>query len=203
MLGRKIYFLIVFFIALPAVLFAQNGVHTHDGFFMRFLVGPGYSQMTIDDVEGSEYKFSGAAGEFRFQIGSEISQNLIAYGVLGGGTITDPEVEWKGETHSTEDVKASAFDIGAGLTYYFMPDNYFVSGSLVGSRVQLEVSDKKFESDYGFGFFASVGKEWWVGDDWGLGVAIFGYFSSVPDKDPSDATISNVAFGAAFSATFN
>jgi len=49
-----------------------------------------------------------------------------------------------------------------------------------------------------------VGKEWWVSNRWGLGVAIFGSFSQSKDKgDGVEYTIKNRAFGVLFSATFD
>ncbi len=49
-----------------------------------------------------------------------------------------------------------------------------------------------------------VGKEWWVTDNWGVGVAAELLLSSMKD-DPvvSDATYSATTFGLLFSATYN
>ena len=78
------------------------------------------------------------------------------------------------------------------------------------STITIEVDGEKIESDIGFGFKALAGKEWWVGDDWGLGIAVFGSYSSmdVNSVDGQEVTdvipsISNTAFGILFSITYN
>jgi len=49
----------------------------------------------------------------------------------------------------------------------------------------------------------ALGKEWWVSDHWGLGVAGHISFSSNQDPVASNNTLTTWAFGAAFSATYN
>jgi hypothetical protein len=57
----------------------------------------------------------------------------------------------------------------------------------------------------GFAFDATLGKEWWVGDAWGLGLnGDVTYFSSKDDTILGvDETWSGPSFGLRFSATFN
>lgn len=199
---RLSFLILISMLVLQNLTFGQ-GVHEHDGFFLRFQAGPGYGQMTMDKVLGSEMEFSGAGGEFVFQIGGTVGNNLILFGEFGGFVIQDPTVKIGGQELEVSDLKSSTSDFGAGLTYYFMPSNIYLSGSLLAARATLEFADNKSSSDIGFGFRFSVGKEWWVSDDWGIGVAIFGYYSSVPDKEPSESTISSSSFGVVFSATYN
>jgi hypothetical protein len=53
-----------------------------------------------------------------------------------------------------------------------------------------------------------VGKEWWVGAQWALGVALYGYYSDMHVQTSIeginyDYFTSNYSFGAMISATFN
>lgn len=58
------------------------------------------------------------------------------------------------------------------------------------------------ESNSGLALDFTVGKEWWVGGNWGLGLAgCFGYHS-IPDGGV-DANWSGTSFGLRFSATMN
>jgi len=204
---KHFYFCTIFMILFITTLaFSQTtGKYQHDGFYMRFLLGGASSTMTLDDGS-TEMELSGMSAAFRFQIGGTISENLIAYGEIGGIQIQNPDIEMDDKTYETDDTKASNFDVGAGLTYYFMPTNIYLTGSILASRAELEYTrgstTAKGESDMGLGLFFGIGKEWWIADDWALGATLFTAYNSVPDKGSSDATISTMTFGVAFSATF-
>jgi len=206
-MGKKIFVIILTALLCTPILFAQSsGKHQHDGLFLRFLLGGSYSSMSIDGGP-MEMELSGMSGTFRFQIGGTVAKNLVIFGELGGVTLTNPDIKIDGKSYELDGVKASSFDFGGGITYYFMPSNFYLTASILASRADFEFSQGsntvKGESDMGFGFFAGVGKEWWIAENWALGATLFTAYSSVPDQDPSDATISNLTFGVAFSATFH
>src|SRR4029079_14699548 len=93
----------------------------------------------------------------------------------------DPDVEIDGrDLGDAEDLDrelgigddAQLVGIGIGLTYYIMPVNVYVSGAVgIGQIVFENYHGDREGSDIGFASDVIVGKEWWVGDDWGLGVA--------------------------------
>ena len=55
----------------------------------------------------------------------------------------------------------------------------------------------------GFGAKLAVGKVWWLGVHWGLGVAIQGFFASNKDNGTGSATRTTFGGGFMFSATCN
>ncbi len=167
------------------------GVHQHDGFYLRLAGGVGYAQLVENEVMGSDLKFSGVAGASRIQIGGTVSDNLIIYGEFGGVIQTEPTMEWVGESGSTSDVKVSVYDVGGGITYYLMPSNVYFALSLLISQAELEFNNTKGESEYGIGFNTMIGKEWWVGEDWGIGATIYVYYSTMKDKGEFDNNINN------------
>ena len=59
------------------------------------------------------------------------------------------------------------------------------------------------ESDTGFGFYFAAGKEWWVGDKWAIGGALFAQFSNTKDKGPDENPITNRYFGINFTVTYD
>ena len=198
----------IIFLFLTSNLFSQEerlgiGVHQHDGFYLRLAGGLGYAQLVENDVMGSDLKFSGVAGASRFQIGGTVSANLIIFGEFGGIIQTDPTMEWVGESGSTSNVSVSVYDARGGITYYLMPSNVYFALSLLISQAELEYNNTKGESKYGIGFNAMVGKEWWVGEDWGIGAAFYIYFSTMKDKGDFDNNINNFSIGVLFSATYN
>ena len=193
---------------LTSTLFSQAsapnvGVHQHDGFYLRLAGGVGYAQLVENDVMGSDLKLSGVAGTSRFQIGGTVSDNLIIYGEFGGVLQSEPTMEWVGESGSTSDVKVSVYDVGGGITYYLMPSNVYFALSLLISQAELEFNNTKGESEYGIGFNAMIGKEWWIGEDWGIGATIYVYYSTMKDKGEFDNNINNFSVGVLFSATYN
>ncbi len=189
---------------------ADNGVHQHDGFFLRFAPGFGTAS-TIVDVAGIDaFEFSGLAYSSRLQIGGAVSDNVIIYGEIGGDVYLSPTVKAVGEEVEVTDVTVNPLGFGAGVSYYIMPANIYFSLSLLMSTITVEVDGETIESDIGFGFKVLAGKEWWAGEDWGLGIAVFGSYSSmdvnkIGGQDVTDVipSISNTAFGILFSITYN
>ena len=197
------------YLFLPANLMGQSDpeARKHEGFFMRFLLGGGPSSVVLENVDGSDMTFKPTGGDFHFQIGKSIGENLIVFADIGGFSLVNPNVEWQGSSGTTEDVSVSAFGFGAGVTYYIMPNNIFISGSIlsIGNTIEYENS-MKGKSESGFGFFICAGKEWWVSDKWALGGGI--YFETSSTKDQKDAfgnqpDIKNRSFGIMFSATMD
>jgi hypothetical protein len=201
----KTFFLLSFFFPLLFSLqtFSQsNGVHQHDGFYLRLAGGFGYAQLT-EEVMNLDIELSGFGGSSRIQIGGTVSENLILYGELGGVVVYNPDLKFAGETFDTDDTQMIVSDFGGGLTYYFMPTNIYLAFSALLSQATLEVDGDRSTSEIGFGLNAMAGKEWWVGDDWGIGATVYIYYSTMSDEGCSDCTINNFSVGVLFSATYN
>jgi hypothetical protein len=83
-----------------------------------------------------------------------------------------------------------------------MPVNIYLSGS--AGAATLEVDSPGFEAETDTGFFGEItlGKEWWVGGSWGLGVAGAAGFHSIPDGE-IDESWSGPSFALRFTATMN
>lgn len=199
---------VIIALCLTGILAAQTnpGAHHHEGFFMRLLAGGGPGKVTVDNVMGSEMIFTGMGGDFHFQIGSSIIDNLIVFGELGGFHLIFPKLEWLGGTSQLLTISVSAIEYGAGLTYYMMPANLYFSGSVMYCSDRIEGVNEKGKREYGLGFLAALGKEWWIGNNWGLGVALFLESSSVKDKEEmtgAQVTIKNLIYGIALSVTMD
>ncbi len=175
----------------------------HEGFFMRFLVGGGPGSIAFD-MQGNEMEFKATSALFHFQIGKEISNNLALFADLGGLGMSNPEVSWKGSTITMNEASLSTVGFGAGVSYYFMPADVYISGSVMLARATFEYSNSSGSSEMGPGIFICAGKEWWVGKKWGLGASLFFEAAMLKDKKDSkgnQAEISSRIFGIAFSAT--
>ncbi|HLG33034.1 MAG TPA: hypothetical protein VI362_08315 [Ignavibacteriaceae bacterium] len=195
--------LIIPFIFTNSIL-GQEGAYEHDGFYLRLLGGAGYAQLTEENVMGSDLKFTGLGSPANIQIGGTISNNFILFGHIGGLVISDPDLEWMGQSSTTSNLSVSMYDVGAGITYYLMPSNFYLCLSLLSSQASLEYENTTGDSEFGFGLNVLIGKEWWVGDDWALGPSLYFYYSTMKDKgEGEDYTINNFSIGVLFSATYN
>jgi hypothetical protein len=178
---------------------------THDGFFLRLSAGGGMASTEIESSVAS-VSIDGTAGDLNIAIGGVITPNLALHGTLWGWALSDPDADITipglGSGSGTLDGDVSLGAVGAGATYYFMPANLYVSGSVGMGSLQLDSDQVDGETDSGFVVDLSVGKEWWVGNSWGLGVAGGFSYHSLPDPD-IDENWSGTSFAVRFSATMN
>jgi hypothetical protein len=131
-----------------------------------------------------------------------VSPNLAIHATMWGWLVSDPDVTVAGFTGSTSNVDLSMGAFGAGITYYFMPVNIYLSGSFGVASLTLDVPGYSFETDAGFAADFTAGKEWWVGNSWGLGVALTGGFHNIPDPSLPE-NLTGGRFGVRFTATLN
>jgi hypothetical protein len=100
------------------------------------------------------------------------------------------------------------FGIGPGIAYYLEPANLYFSGTLAFSQVSQSTDSSSSDdnstslTDMGLGMALTVGKEWWVSQNWGLGVAALFHVASMKVKYV-DTRMSATALSFLFSATYN
>jgi hypothetical protein len=191
--------LVVAALAIGGPAMAAGGARTHDGFFIRPELGFGYMNHSMSDP-GGDLKINGGAGNFSLAVGGALKENLILAAHVFSTAISDPDVEQGGVEGSLDDATFGLVGIGPQVTYYFMPVNLYLSGTLALTRLTSEVNGVEGNSDAGLGARFQVGKEWWVSDNWGLGLA--GHLGLSSNKDDGE-TISTWTSGITLSATFN
>jgi hypothetical protein len=130
-----------------------------------------------------------------------VTPNLALHATLFGWAISDPELTIDSES-VTLPATLSVSGIGAGATYYLMPANVYLSGSVGFGTLTFEVDSVSVDSDYGTLFDATLGKEWWVGENWGIGVAGSINYHSIPDPSTED-NWTGMGFALRFTATMN
>src|SRR5262245_60575875 len=139
---------------------------THDGFFLRFSAGGGPARTEFEG-QGTTAEVSGGAGDLNIAIGAAITRNLIVHGTYFGWLVSDPDVTIGGVT-GTANLDADVSALGAGLTYYFMPLNAYVSASAGGGKLTMDGGGFSGSTETGFMGEVTVGKEWWVSGKLGL-----------------------------------
>ena len=178
--------------------------HRHLGFFLRPDLGIGF--MTTSQSTGTasgNMTLSGPAGVFGFVIGGAVAENVILGAHIYDGVVVNPTVSFSGQSGVTSNTALGLYGIGPEFTYYWMPSNIYVSATLALTRMSLTANGYSGDSSVGLGARLALGKEWWVSDHWGIGLA--GHVSSSwnGSGDSSGTTLSTWAFAVAFSATYN
>jgi hypothetical protein len=178
------------------------GVQQHDGFFLRFVLGGGFTSMSSNESEAG-IKISGGGGAFGIALGGLVSQNLVLFGELVSSIAVNPRVEFNGRNLGEAEMDAGMIGIGAGLAYY-LPSNVYFSGTFALTQVNIQDKDGTtvIETEFGPGASLLVGKEWWVSNNWGLGVAGRFIFASMKGKNDG-ARWSAYGFNLVFSASYN
>jgi hypothetical protein len=176
------------------------GFHRHDGFFLRIM--PGLAWVSAKSEGGIELRGLGFTGSV--QLGGAVAENLILMALTYNDITVGPQVLVNGEdAGDAEDAQSGAVGIGAGVTYYVMPQNLYVSGAITASFIQIDQGGSSGRTEFGPGVRLMVGKEWWVSSDWGLGLAATLNLATMKDRDTTSTRWNTWSIGLAFSATYN
>jgi len=189
---------------------SDRGVHTHDGLFLRMTAGPGFGNYNatgqiqspivnqfLEDPSANRTRFGGS-----ISLGGCITEQLV----LHGDAWADLAMTKK-QNSLYQEMATSV--VGGGFTYYWMPNNFFISGSVGLAMRVFSVhtgddwwGDKRVERDMGTGVGIAllVGKEWWTSDNWALGAAVGGYFSYT---EGDNLILRDGGAKAIFSASYN
>lgn len=192
---------------LPAGNF--TGAEQHDGFFLRFLYGVGKASITEEDYtyygQTGDITFSGASSIFNFQLGGAPVDNFILFGGISIVAADEPKVKWKEVNETAYATTLYIDDYDFGFCYYIMPENIYFSAAVTLPVIVQEMSGETGTSNRGTGLSFAIGKEWWVSDNWGLGVAIIGSILRTTAEDiyGDKKYLNGWYWGVCFSATYN
>jgi hypothetical protein len=180
----------------------------HDGFFLSLSCGPNSSEISVEVKGQNDVNYSGTGPVFDLKIGGAIKENLILHATLTTNYVAGPELITNGVSqHTSNNLLIGEDFIGGGITYYIMPSNTFLSGSLGFGNFRIMDTDAETSgtSDKGFGMQLKVGKEWWVSKRWGLGIALT-YAKTKLTNTPGGAVeelMNSNNYGIHFNATLN
>ncbi len=205
------HYILLVCLALCSVLAssAYAAAETHDGFSLRLNTGLGYTSSSMS-LGGDTLGISGAGSMGGFGLGWAIIPNLLLHLEFASVRAINPTVSIKsGGTTVSADSTATlqVTNFGIGASYYIMPANIYVGGGIHASAMSLDQDGKHTDTNTGWGFTLNSGKEWWVSDNWGLGLAAQILFSSIPPNSngvsQGASNMNTVAAGLMFSATYN
>jgi hypothetical protein len=179
---------------------------THDGFQFRGAVGGGYlaDGFTIPGaaislvgpvgVGSTDVMFHGPAGAFEAYFGGTPAPGLVFGGFLTAMSTIGPKVVVNGaEIGQNSDVTLNFGMLGPYVNYYPDPGQGFhLLGMLAVAQTNVNDGTTKYNSATGFGLGAGVGYDWWVGDEWSLG--ILGRFSwATMRSDQGEVSLTHAA----------
>jgi hypothetical protein len=181
---------------------ADDTTHRHKGFFLRLDGEGGYISSSANQ-SGTSASIQGGGGGIGVGIGGALSENVILFFHVYDAIAINPQITIGSQTASTQNTSAGTFGYGVGLSYYFMPANLYLSATLAVTVLAFSSNGRDSSTNPGPGGRIAIGKEWWVGDHWGIGVAGQLSFASNQDKGTNPPTWTTWAPTIAFSATFN
>jgi hypothetical protein len=181
---------------------ADDTINRHKGFFLRLDAEGGYISSSASQ-SGTSASIQGGGGGIGISIGGALAENWILFGHIYDAIAINPQISFGSQTASTNNTSAGTVGYGIGVSYYFMPSNLYVSGTLAVTVLSSSSNGQDSSTNPGPGGRIAIGKEWWVSDHWGLGVAGQLSFALNQDKGSNPPTWSTVAPTIAFSATFN
>jgi len=180
------------------------GYHAHDGLYLNASLGPGWlwvrNQLAVGSGQTLPREWSGRATSLALSAGVAFAHHFVVFGEFSATQVRDPagedylaSVEWRG--------------FGPGLRYYLMPANVFLAGSFLLSKVFMYpgFSTRGFSerlSNWGGMGSLSLGKEWWVLSDLGIGAAAEFTFGKLPGND-GWGTYTATGISMAASVSFN
>lgn len=190
-------------IAFASPAAALSRPETHDGFLLRFSLGLGYEGLGLSDGAGTEIDLSGFGLSSSLTLGGVVADNLAVHGDFFGLAAVSPNVAINGEDFGeASDSSVSLSGLGVGITYWVMPLNLYLSATLGLGKATIDVEGDEFEADWGVAVRAMVGKEWWVADEWGIGLMAELTWANVPvEVEEGSASFVGVNFG--LSLTYN
>ncbi len=155
---------------------ASAETRTHDGFMLQLELGPGYLSVPGNwDIMGQsmDVTISGAGMIGGLLIGGTPTDGLVVGGASLSHVVTSPKIKANGKEADQDD--SLHFDILGPFVQFYPDPNAGLNFRLVLGYVLAvfpnSTDDGGKDLATGFGLSASVGHDWWVGEEWSLGVA--------------------------------
>jgi hypothetical protein len=171
-------------ISTTATVSKRSGRHRHEGGFLRFLGG----MVKYNESEDNSALDSGAVWQLgEVSLGGSSSEDLSIHLTLALSSWEPPKNDTS-RFASHHDGVIYMGVVGLGMTSHWMPSNFYLSASIGRSfKTRTTVDDRSGLDSLGkvvwhdLGVSAAFGKEWWLSDDLGVGVALQGMLLNTED----------------------
>ena len=188
------------------VMIVDPTAHRHVGFFLRLDLGFGYASSSTSASQ-TLFTFNSAHGfdaELAFAIGGAVKENAIVAGEFWSSWVPSPTLTFNGASiPSGYSFSTSIYGFGPNFTWFIMPENVYFSVTPSVTWMSLGDSYATYQTNTGFGARFALGKQWWTGPHWGLGISGWFTLSYNPQGGGSNATWQTFTGGMAFTSTMN
>lgn len=179
---KKHIFVAIAPVAFLAATQAAAAPQAHDGFQFRGAVGGGYLVDTFSIPAGLsiagislgsiDYTIHGGAGSLELYFGGTPAAGLVLGGFFSGVSAVAPSMTVGGQEFTANDnVRLNFAMLGPYVDYYPDPTTGFhLLGALGYAQLNLEDGSSKTKNATGFGLGGGIGYDWWVADEWSIGV---------------------------------
>jgi hypothetical protein len=159
---------------------AKADPQTHDGFYLQLDVGLGYLSTTAE-VLNTEITYSGVTIPSALLIGGTVGPVVIGGGFFGDYA-PSPSAEVGGTSMELEDVSLTLIGIGVFADFYPDPHGGLHFQPFVGWGGLTASSEGRDSGSDPTGLVLAIGAgyDWWVADEWSIGV--MGRFAYAPLK---------------------
>jgi hypothetical protein len=186
----------------------QTTVRTHDGFYLRMGFGVGYGSVKSElDEPALEGNYSGGGWLLDLLLGGTIANTVVVGGGFVFHAISDPEVELNGAAAELgvddTDTALGIGNLGLFVDVFFGPNSGGHVGGMIGAA-SIGLEDENGEPSSGLGLAVFGGYDFWVSDQWALGVNAR-YMYATAEREFVNYTFEDTAhtFGVLFSALYN
>lgn len=160
----------------------------------------------VTTVGTNTMKLSSGAIDINIRMGLAVKDNFVIHGdiqaFVSGGLNISASGSDLGTFAGMDSLAMRIF--GAGATYYFMPQNIFVSGSMGVGLFDITHPFEEIDSPKGFGLITKIGKDWWIAKSWDIGLSFeLAYVRAIYETDVFTEVMSGLSMGLSVNFTFN
>lgn len=171
--------------------------HRHHGLFFRADFGLGFYVSS----PGATTVTGGSAG-LGVSIGAGLAENFALFASIFSAATANADLSVGSVRAAGTNVSSGIAGSGLGFTYYFMPVNAFLSGTLGVGQATLDQTGKTHTSRVGPIWRLGAGREWFVSSSWGLGLAVYLTGSHNTTQEYPQSSWTTIAPVVAMTATF-
>jgi hypothetical protein len=178
---------------------------THDGFQFRGGIGAGYLSLGVKADGVPDSNIHGASGSLALYFGGTVGRGLVMGGFTSVAAVAGPKLSVNGKDvgSASSDVSLNFFMIGPYVNWYPDPTTGFhLLGELAFAAANVsDGNGNKSATPTGGAIGFGVGYDWWVSDEWSLGVLGRLNVASLKYEDSASACVGGTCASASYKET--